>query len=75
MPSYNFSDPNFTPPGSAATPAAATTGRHLLQAANTTSAANSSAATTSTGAPVNSTGNTTVTCNKIKYYGACGKLT
>ncbi len=67
-PSYNFSDPNFTPQGASATPAAATTGRHLLQASN------SSAATNSTGAPVNTTGNATVTCNKIKYYGNCGEL-
>lgn len=67
-PSYNFSDPNFTPQGASSTPAAATTGRHLLQASN-------SSATNSTGAPVNTTGNVTLTCNKIKYYGNCGELT
>ena len=69
-PTYNFSDPNFAAQGPSTPPAASTGSRHLLQAPNNSSATNS------TGAPVqqqNSTGNSTVACNKIAYYGPCGE--
>lgn len=69
-PTYNFSDPNFAAQAAAAAPAsspgATGAGRHLLQASNST-------ATNSTGALNNSTGNATVTCNRIAYYGNCGE--
>ena len=69
-PTYNFSDPNFAAQTPAAAPASSAAingaGRHLLQASNST-------ATNSTGAPNNATGNATVACNRLPYYGNCGE--
>ena len=69
-PTYNFSDPNFAAQTPAAAPsssnAANGAGRRLLQASNST-------ATNSTGAPNNATGNATLACNRLPYYGKCGE--
>ena len=69
-PTYNFSDPSFAAQTPAAAPASSAAingaGRHLLQASNST-------ATNSTGAPNNATGNVTVACNRLPYYGNCGE--